>query len=357
MRFFLASLCLATAVAAAPLARIEVAADHPILAGTPVEVELRLDRPVKGLTVQRKGARSKVPAQFDPGPSATDPGTLIFLLPEPLEAGKPRIFEVEAGNRQPKADAHVSVRDDLQHQGHASIEVRTPAATWVYHKEGAGFGALIDPEGNDWITWRPGNGSAGEYRGIPNLGIYAHPGYTGEKGGITRVESRGPLRARLRSESRSGEYVVVWDFFPRHARLTIEKAGQPYWFLYEGTPGGKLDVDSDYVVTADGRKRPVAESWTGDLPGPEWLYFGDANLRRVLFLVNHQDDDANDQFYQMQGNMTVFGFGRQHRCCGRYMTAAPARFTVGLADSTGFAEISGVVDSAWRAVRTRVLSR
>jgi hypothetical protein len=76
-------------------------------------------------------------------------------------------------------------------------------------------------------------------------------------------------------------------------------------------------VEGDFVVTADGRRRPMSESWSGDLPGPEWLYFGESGGRRALFLVNHQDDDANDQFWQMEGSMTVFGFGREYRCCGR----------------------------------------
>jgi hypothetical protein len=85
------------------------------------------------------------------------------------------------------------------------------------------------------------------------------------------------------------------------------------------------------------------------------VYFGDGTLKRALFLVNHQDDDANDQFWPMEGNMTVFGFGRQYRCCGRYMTAAPAQFTVGLLEDSGFERVRAAVESAWRPVNVRIV--
>jgi hypothetical protein len=37
-----------------------------------------------------------------------------------------------------------------------------------------------------------------------------------------------------------------------------------YWFLYEGTPGGKLDVKDDFVIRPDG-KNPRWKS-----PGHRW---------------------------------------------------------------------------------------
>ena len=77
--------------------------------------------------------------------------------------------------------------------------------------------------------------------------------------------------------------------------MTLLRADQPYWFLYEGTPGGKLDVDSDFWVASDGVKHPAAERWNGHLPAPEWAYFGDAKLKRVLFLANHQNDAITDE--------------------------------------------------------------
>jgi hypothetical protein len=130
--------------------------------------------------------------------------------------------------------------------------------------------------------------------------------------------------------------------------------GHPYWLLYEGTPGGKLDLDRDYWVRSDGVRLPVTESWSGKLPSPEWVYFGDENLRRVFFLVQHENSDASDQFWQMQGNMTVFGFGRQYRCCEKYLTAIPAEFTLGFVEAVDFGQVAKVIDSVFRDLRIQV---
>ncbi len=136
--------------------------------------------------------------------------------------------------------------------------------------------------------------------------------------------------------------------------MTVLKQDKPYWFLYEGTPAGKLDLESNFYVLPDGRRRPVSENWNADIQGPEWVYFGDTQSKRVLFLINHQEDEANDQFWQMEGNMTVFGFGRKYRCCERYLTAAPARFTVGFSERTEFDEVKLDIESAYRNPVARV---
>ena len=242
----------------------------------------------------------------------------------------------------------VEVTQGVQHEGQQSIRIATKSATWVFHAEGAGFASLYDRDGRDWISYHPGNRSAGEFRGIPNLGVVAHPGYEGAKGSATEVERRGGGSVRLRSASHDGKWVTVWDIYPDFARLTIEKAGEPYWFLYEGTPGGRLDLRTAFWGLPDGIRRSMNETWNSDIQGREWVYFGDTGSKRVLFLLNHQDDGANDQFWQMESNMTVWGFGRQYRCCGRYMQGAPARFTVGFAESADFRVIRKVVEKASR---------
>lgn len=239
----------------------------------------------------------------------------------------------------------VPIEEGVMHEGQTSFRVTTQSAKWVFHAEGGGFASLYDRDGKDWISYHPGNRSAGEFRGIPNLGVVAHPGYDGAKGMKTTVEGR----SRLRSASVDGKWVTVWDFRPDYARLTIEKAGEPYWFLYEGTPAGRLDLTTGFWGLPDGKRRPMTETWNADIKGAEWVYFGDASSKRVLYLINHQDDDANDQFWQMESNMTVWGFGRQYRCCGKYMTAAPARFTVGFIESTEFGRIRKAVEKVSRA--------
>lgn len=65
-------------------------------------------------------------------------------------------------------------------------------------------------------------------------------------------------------------------------------------------------------------------------------------------MVHHEDDDASDQFWQMQENMTVFGFGRQYMCCDTYLTAVPNVFTVGLAEATDIPTATAIIESAWR---------
>jgi hypothetical protein len=133
--------------------------------------------------------------------------------------------------------------------------------------------------------------------------------------------------------------------------MTLLRATAPYWFLYEGTPGGKIDVPGDFWVVSDGTRRSVAEDWHGTLRKPEWVYFADAKLPRALFVANHQNDDAGDQFWQMQSNMTVWGFGREYRCCGKLMKTAPAVFTVGLLETTDFERASAAIGSAMSEIR------
>lgn len=335
---------------------IEVRADSAVLGEKPIEAELSLKPGLDpqsihvveyadpALTVVKDSA---VPWQFDP--AAEGRGTLTFLMRSGIAAGQTRRFAVhfsrqaaarsQAAGRQP-----VRVEDVAEHQGQPSLKITIDNATFIYHKEGAAFASLYDRDGNDWISYRPGGGSAGEFRGIPNLGEFGHPGYRGNHGSRTVVKANGPLRVTVFSESKHGS--IVWDFFPAYARLTVLTAVKPFWFLYEGTPGGKLDVPEDFWVTAGGTRRSVAESWNGDLAGREWVYFADGQMPRALFLANHQDDGANDQFWQMESNMTVWGFGREYRCCTRYLTEAPARFTVGLLDTKDYARASAAISDA-----------
>ena len=98
----------------------------------------------------------------------------------------------------------------------------------------------------------------------------------------------------------------------------------------------------------------MTQSWDHDIPGPEWGAFGDNRCEQKLFLVHHEDDKLPDQFWQMRGEMVVFGFGRQYPCCGTYMRQAPAHFTVGFAERNGYAGVIKTVDNAWRPVDVRV---
>ncbi|MBI5772118.1 MAG: hypothetical protein HZA89_00055, partial [Verrucomicrobia bacterium] len=46
------------------------------------------------------------------------------------------------------------------------FKVETPSATYLYGKRGAGFASILDRDGHDWISYRHGGRSAGEYRGL-----------------------------------------------------------------------------------------------------------------------------------------------------------------------------------------------
>jgi hypothetical protein len=178
---------------------------------------------------------------------------------------------------------------------------------------------------------------------------YFHPG--GQKC-TSRITARGPLRLRIASEAEGGKWACTWDVYPDFARLTIRKAAHPYWFLYEGTPGGKLEEDADYYVLSTGEKRPASERWDRDIPTPEWLYFGDSKQRRVLYLVHHEDDEHIDAYYPMEKNMTVFGFGRQK--LSKFLERVPTHFTVGLCEEAEHAKVKTIIDAAYRPIEVKV---
>ncbi|MHC4166433.1 MAG: FG-GAP repeat domain-containing protein [Planctomycetota bacterium] len=297
-----------------------------------------------------------VPFQFDEAPDfnrqSNAKGTLTFVAEGKTPADSTRTFHLYPGSpaavrmKQPL----VSITDGVQHRGQESFKIDSPNATYYYHKQGAGFASIFDKDGNDWLGHRPGGGPAGEYRGIPNMGHpegYCHPGKTVSSSSII---SAGPIKVSIFSESDDGKMQCIWDIFPSYARLTVMKMRKPYWFLYEGTPGGKLDEDLDYCIRADmsgGTRTPASVKWDGDLSVPggpgEWLCFGDGG--RILYLVHHEDDEAVDSYWPMRGEMTVFGFGRKG--INKFMEATPAHFTVGLYDSSAVADIARAVNSAY----------
>ena len=236
------------------------------------------------------------------------------------------------------AAAVVTATEGVEHEGQPSVRIDTPQATYYFHGQGAGFASIEDRDGHDWIGYHPrvGSRAAGEFRGTPNLGVFGHPGYRDGSpenaiGATTILRDVGPLAVTIESTSTDGRWQTRWQIRPATAHLTVVEAGAPFWFLYEGTPGGDLD-DRDYVVRSPGIRTPVGAEWQGDILGPEWVFFGDEALGRMLFVVHQEDDSDMDQYYAMDGAMTVFGFGREPRCCERHLTVTPAHFTLGIAD-------------------------
>ena len=297
-----------------------------------------------------------VQVQFDKDPAynaqSNAVGTLVFMMEGVTAPAAVRSFDVyfdTLGGGSfilPGIPVQVSVTDTMSYQGQASFKIATAAGTLYYHKPGAGFASYIDPNGNDWISYQPGFGAGGEFRGIPNAGDAFHPGYTNS---TSTLVSQGPLKASIRSVSSNNLNEVVWEIFPRYARMTMLRKGAPYWWLYEGTPGGSFNIATDYSVRSTGVRAPMTTSWSADLPnGREWAYFGDAAMRRVLFAAHHEDNTINDYFRHMDSLMTVFGFGRKDPCCTRYIDVVPQSFTFGFAEDSTFSVAEATIFSAYK---------
>ena len=298
--------------------------------------------------------------QFDEDPSfhaeSHASGNLVFIMEGVTAAGARRHYHVYfdvVGSAFTPAEvaAQVSMTDDVPDEGQMSFEIDTLNATYLYQKDAGGFSSLLDVNGNDWIGYHPGGGSAGEYRGIPNMvhpeGIF-HPGSVDS---TSTILSQGPIKATLHSVSNDGKWEAIWEIYPRYATMTVLKSDQPYWFLYEGTPGGALNTATDFMVRASGTSTPLSTSWNGDIAnsvGEEWAYFCDPNVGggRCLFLVHHEDDSGLDSYWPMENAMTVFGFGRQG--LNKYLNSVPVHFTIGLMDETTFAPATQRMRSAYK---------
>lgn len=239
------------------------------------------------------------------------------------------------------------------------FRIETPHATYLYGKRGAGFAGILDPDGHDWISHQHGGKSAGEYRGLPKCGQpakYFHCGYgfgqyANDNWFSSTVTLQEPEHVRVHSETRAGDAAGDWDFFPTHATFTLLKIpGETFWFLYEGTPGGRLDAAEDYVIRPGGKKTSLAEPWMETVP---WVVFAAKESPHRFFLVNHQRGSPVDScvswpYRETPGEplhqMTVFGFGRrdwrdpkQHTPA---MTGLPAKFSIGFAAGAGAEKVA-----------------
>lgn len=308
-----------------------------------------------------------VPHQWDPAPgSPATVGSLTFLLRGTTPAGRIRFYRLYLNREidpaaQPSPTPGVTLDRIGDYEGEDTWKISTPGARYFYHHRSGGFAGMVDRQGNDWISYHPGNKEKGEYRGIPNIApVDFHPGRPqGKKPG--RILSNGPLRIRLRAETEDGKWAKDWDIFPTHARMTLFRKGpEPYWILYEGTPGGEFTED-DYFVDSHGkryesRSYPRDKVWNGDLPAPEWVYFGDPALRRVLFLARHESSNAIDEYWHFgNGGMTVFGFGRGPRADGwQRLTQVPSRLTIGFVETDRFAEARDTIESLWQPLPVHI---
>jgi hypothetical protein len=252
------------------------------------------------------------------------------------------------------------------------FKIETPNAIYFYGKRGAGFASILDRDGHDWISYRHGGKSAGEYHGLPKCGQpvkYFHCGYgfgqyLTDNPFSSEVTLREPGHLRIHSETTRGDAAGEWDFFPTHSTFTLLKIpGERYWFLYEGTPGGALDAAQDFVIRPGGRQTLLTEPWKEVVP---WVVFGSKKSPYHFFLINHQPGSPVDSYVSWPykaspeeplNQMTVFGFGRpdwqdpkQHT---PPITGLPARFSIGFTSVTNQAELKKVMESVESSVKDK----
>ena len=239
-------------------------------------------------------------------------------------------------------------------QGQPSFQIETKAGTWLYHQEGAGFCSLIDSAGHDWITYQPEGGAAGNFRGIPNAvhrrnqsgNNFFHPGHNGPKGSVTTLVASTADRVVLRSTSRDQRWACEWEILPDRAHLRMTKVPKDdamFWFLYEGTPGGRFDPN-DLCLRPDGVVTPLSERWESTMKDVPWVAFISPARQHALVLIAHQPPDVAVSYRPMENAMTVFGFGRTLKNLDGQLSGT-LRFTVALVAETDPAKITaGVAD-------------
>ena len=211
-----------------------------------------------------------VDGNFRPGT-----GSLLRIRASQAAASRRRIAIVRV--------SEVTIHGDMD-----CFQVETPTATYIYGKRGAGFASIIDKDGRDWVSYRPGDKARGEYRGLPKCGQptkffhcgYGYGQYQTDNPFSSRVTVREAGHARIESETRDGKSACLWDFYPDHATLTLLRIDLPtFWFLYEGTPGGKLDAERDFVIRPDGQKTTLDHALVAG--GPLGLLRVGRDARRV----------------------------------------------------------------------------
>jgi len=280
-------------------------------------------------------------------------GTIIFIMDGTTQASKSRYYYVyfglKGGSYVPiTITPLVSLTNNIIDENQSSYKISNINGTYYFQKQAGGFSSLNDISGNDWISFNNIDGTSGTYRGIPNA-VYAegifYPGFTCCTSDII---SQGPIKIKIRSTSNDGKWESIWDFYPRYAKMAITKVDHNYWMLYEGTPGGVLEPNIDFVVRSNGVETLLSQSWQGDIANNEWLYFSDPNIGskgRSLFFAHHEDDTIHDEYRPYQ-NMTVFGFGRNGSTA--LLSSIPQYFTMGLLEGTNFSQNSKNIYSAYK---------
>ncbi len=255
-----------------------------------------------------------IPTQFEPTTTGGSSGTLYIYLPDlgaTATTKQVRVyFDTQGTYTPPTLTQGLKTEENITYQSAPSTRITGPLQSYIYDMSGAGMAALLDTQGNDWIGHSTAAAGDGMFRGIPN-GIEPEGGFhAGDTTMTSTIVHKGPVKVTIDATGYSGAWEGQFNFYPTHATFTITKAGHAYWLLYEGTPGGSFEPNSDYITRSDGTKTMASESWEGDIPAPEWALFSDGTLNRSLYMYLKDDDSNGDSFWPMGTQMTVFGIGR-----------------------------------------------
>jgi hypothetical protein len=212
-----------------------------------------------------------------------------------------------------------------------TYEVETPTANYSIARSTGNIVSVNDKASGNLLQWI----SLSDYRPKRALGVTTNPAPA-----MTTTldeESVTAKHVRLLSQSASGDFRWVWDFYVTQATLTVTDAAAPFGFTYRGTPGGALG-DGDRFGLSTGAVQNAVDSFYGDIPGPaEWAYVSDVTLGHSLFLIQHRDDTLADRYDAKDADSATFTFG------DGLITETPARFSAGI--------LGSVTDAA---VQTRV---
>ena len=278
-------------------------------------------------------------------------GTLLVMTQRRVEHGsQKRTIQIRFGSQdlgrqrvsQSRETDPITVGSCEFDEDQEAFEIRTPSARYLYHKVGGGFSSLVDRDGNDWLGYRPGGGPAGAYRGLPNMAYrpkgdrnnHFHPGHAGRRASTARLIQAGPIKATIESSVDEYRWRVRWDIYPQFARMTVlnvDRDDPRYWFLYEGTPGGRFDA-ADRCLRAPGYDSALSVEWEDQTSEANWAAFRVPEQSRSLILSLETETNVSVSYRPMEP-MTVFGFGRRLGSVKGLLSTAPMQFTVRLVET------------------------
>jgi hypothetical protein len=335
---------------------------------------------------------SNVPFQFDKDSdydaTSNASGDLILEMTGTTTSTQTRYyrvyFDTQGTYTTPTFTSQVSVSSENDAVGLDSYAVSNNTATYVMQKSTGGLSAIIDKDGNDWVGFNSAGGANGEYRGVPNLGtpdgLHPYdpsgnfPSSDAENTATTTIVNSGPLKTTINVTCDSGNVDVDYEFYANFVRVTVVTNNETsaggagkYWFLYEGTPGGSFNGNDTYLLS-DSTTGTLGNSngfddanGIGNSTEGQWAAFQSVSENRFIYFANDTASSIEDSYYPLDGDMTVFGFGRTGPNSDPSQTAELSgtnSFTIGIADgnSTAASTIDGQYQAVSASVGTPALS-